>query len=88
MDVSLPPLRLTLTHVCYVPANAEDDFGEAHCVNLNALDRGENPLAVRVCLANQSHGMVLTRYSSGLFRAMFAIREIENGNEIHRRVSP
>jgi hypothetical protein len=88
MDVSLPPLRLTLTQVCYVPANAEDDFGVAHCVNLNALDRGENPLAVRVWLANQSCGMVLSLYSTGLFRAIFAMKEIENGNEIHRRVSP
>ncbi len=33
-------------------------------------------------------GMVLSRFSSGLFRAMFAMKEIKNGNEIHRRVSP
>ena len=32
--------------------------------------------------------LVLPRFSSGLFRAMFAMKEIENGNEIHRRVSP
>ena len=32
--------------------------------------------------------VVLSRFSSGLFRAMFAMKEIENGNEIHRRVSP
>ena len=31
--------------------------------------------------------MVLSRFSSGLFRAMFAMKEIENGKEIHRRVS-
>ena len=31
--------------------------------------------------------MVLSRFSSGLFRAMFAMKEICNGNEIHRRVS-
>ncbi|MFT6456358.1 MAG: hypothetical protein ACJAY6_003269 [Yoonia sp.] len=27
--------------------------------------------------------MVLPRFSSGLFRAMFAMKEIWNGNEIH-----
>jgi len=32
-------------------------------------------------------GLVLSRFSSGLFRAMFAMKEIENGKEIHRRVS-
>ena len=32
--------------------------------------------------------LVLSRFSSGLFRAMFAMKEIENGTEIHRRVSP
>ena len=31
--------------------------------------------------------VVLPRFSSGLFRAMFAMKEIKNGNEIHRRVS-
>jgi hypothetical protein len=31
--------------------------------------------------------LVLSRFSSGLFRAMFAMKEIENGKEIHRRVS-
>ena len=31
--------------------------------------------------------MDLSRFSSGLFRAMFAMKEIENGKEIHRRVS-
>jgi hypothetical protein len=31
--------------------------------------------------------LVLPRFSSGLFRAMFAMKEIKNGNEIHRRVS-
>ena len=31
--------------------------------------------------------VVLSRFSSGLFRAMFAMKEIENGKEIHRRVS-
>ena len=32
--------------------------------------------------------MVLSRFSSGLFRAIFAMKEIWNGKEIHRRVSP
>ncbi len=32
-------------------------------------------------------GLVLSRFSSGLFRAMFAMKETRNGNEIHRRVS-
>ena len=32
--------------------------------------------------------LVLSRLSSGLFRAMFGITEIKNGTEIHRRVSP
>jgi hypothetical protein len=32
-------------------------------------------------------GLVLPRFSSGLLRAMFAINETRNGNEIHRRVS-
>ena len=31
--------------------------------------------------------MDLLRLSSRLFRAMFAMKEIENGKEIHRRVS-
>ena len=31
--------------------------------------------------------LVLSRFSSGLFRAMFAMKEIKNGKEIHRRVS-
>ena len=31
--------------------------------------------------------MDLSRFSSGLFRAMFAMKEIENGKEIHTRVS-
>jgi hypothetical protein len=35
----------------------------------------------------RSGGLVLPRFSSGLFRAMFAMKEIKNGNEIHRRVS-
>ena len=35
----------------------------------------------------RSDMMVLSRFSSGLFRAMFAMKEIENGKEIHRRVS-
>jgi hypothetical protein len=30
--------------------------------------------------------VVLSRFSSGLFRAMFAMKEIKNGKEIHRRV--
>ena len=35
----------------------------------------------------QDEKLVLSRFSSGLFRAMFAMKEIWNGNEIHRRVS-
>jgi hypothetical protein len=31
--------------------------------------------------------LVLPRFSSGLFRAMFAMKEIKNGKKIHRRVS-
>jgi IS30 family transposase len=31
--------------------------------------------------------LVLSRISSGLFRAMFAMKERTNGKEIHRRVS-
>jgi hypothetical protein len=31
--------------------------------------------------------LVLSRFSSGLFRAMFAMKEIWNGEEVHRRVS-
>lgn len=31
--------------------------------------------------------LVLSRFSSGLFRAMFAMKEIKNGNKIHGRVS-
>ena len=31
--------------------------------------------------------VVLSRFSSGLFRAMFAMKEIKNGKEIHRRFS-
>ena len=37
-----------------------------------------------------NHGitrLVLPRFISGHFRAMFAMKEIKNGNEIHRRVS-
>jgi len=35
----------------------------------------------------RANGLVLSRFSSGLFRAMFAMKETRNGNEIHRRVS-
>ena len=36
----------------------------------------------------KSHtSLVLSHFSSGLFRAMFAMKEIWNCNEIHRRVS-
>ena len=35
-----------------------------------------------------SDEVVLSRFSSGLFRAIFAMKEIWNGKEIHRRVSP
>ena len=31
--------------------------------------------------------MVLSRFSSGLFGAIIAVKEIRNGNKIHRRVS-
>ena len=34
-----------------------------------------------------SRNLVLSRFSSGLFRAMFAMNEIWHGKEIHRRVS-
>jgi hypothetical protein len=34
-----------------------------------------------------SIALVLSRFSSGFFRAMFAMKEIKNGNEIHRRIS-
>jgi hypothetical protein len=33
------------------------------------------------------HQLVLPCFSSGLFRAMFAMKEIWNGKEVHRRVS-
>ena len=32
--------------------------------------------------------VVLSGLRSGLFRAMFAMKELRNGNELHRRVSP
>ena len=32
--------------------------------------------------------LVLSRFSSGLFRALFSMKEIWNGKEIHRRVLP
>jgi type I restriction-modification system DNA methylase subunit len=52
--------------------------GALICAALDAL--GRNKL--------QSHSVVvLPRFSSGLFRAMFAMKEIKNGKEIHRRVS-
>ena len=34
-----------------------------------------------------NRNVVLSRFSSGLFRAMFAMKEIKNGKEIHRRFS-
>ncbi|SFF21895.1 hypothetical protein SAMN04488523_1323 [Sulfitobacter brevis] len=37
--------------------------------------------------ASVQYSLVLPRFSSGLFRAMFAMKEIRNGKEIHRRVS-
>ena len=37
-----------------------------------------------VLCVHDSFLMVLSRFSSGLFRAIFAMREIENGKEIHR----
>jgi transposase len=41
----------------------------------------------RNCVSTARQWMVLSRFSSGLFRAMFVMKEIKNGNEIHRRVS-
>ena len=32
--------------------------------------------------------VVLSRFSSGFFRAMFAMKETRYGNEIHRKISP
>jgi nucleoside-diphosphate-sugar epimerase len=42
------------------------------------------------CMSDYYHvslKVVLSRFSSGLFRAMFAMNEIWHGKEIHRRVS-
>jgi hypothetical protein len=47
---------------------------------------GHNALAL-IVQTELKLDLVLSRFSSGLFRAMFAMKEIENGNEIHRRVS-
>ncbi len=49
--------------------------------------------APEIAILNAGYAMVqgivvLSRFGSGLFRAMLAMKEIENGNEIHRRVSP
>ena len=41
----------------------------------------------RIARFRAAMNVVLSRFSSGLFRAMFAMKEIKNGNEIHRRVS-
>ena len=45
-------------------------------------------LAAKQGHANAQFNLVLSRFSSGLFRAIFAMKEIWNGKEIHRRVSP
>ncbi len=42
---------------------------------------------IQVARGAQSKIVVLPRFSSGLFRAMFAMKEIWNGKEIHRRIS-
>jgi hypothetical protein len=38
-------------------------------------------------LVERIRTMALSQFSSGPFRAMFAMKEIWNSNEIHRRVS-
>ena len=45
----------------------------------------EQTLELRILKKNM---MVLSRFSSGLFQALFVMKEIWNGKEIHRRVSP
>jgi len=53
----------------------------AHARAMRAAVLRRIGVPVRVGIA-----LVLSRFSSGLFRAMFAMKEIENGKEIHRRV--
>ena len=42
------------------------------------------PNVVKMAFGFGLNRLVLPRFSSGLFRAMFAMKEIENGTEIHR----
>jgi hypothetical protein len=55
-------------------------FMEAQIISMIKEQEAGMPTA-EVCL-------VLSRFCSGLFRAMFAMKETKNGNELHRRVSP
>ena len=54
---------------------------------LKASAPGYIHIVVKYPLHMANGTLVLSRFSSGLFRAMFAMKEIENGKEIHRRVS-
>lgn len=51
------------------------------------LSRDHVHMFVACTWARRASMLVLSQFSSGLFRAMFAMKETRNGNEIHRRVS-
>ncbi|WP_187293132.1 hypothetical protein [Octadecabacter arcticus] len=52
-----------------------------------SIGLGADNTVVEVFASLDTGTLVLPRFSSGLFRAMFAMKEIRNGKEIHRRVS-
>jgi hypothetical protein len=58
--------------------------------DFSTICRRQRTLAVNIPYRGSKgplHLLVLSRFSSGLFRAMFAMKEKWNGKEVHRRVS-
>jgi len=73
--------------------NGSPDNLTLQIVRIDALPEGDADLALEQSESLPAPplleaGLVLSRFSSGLFRAIIAVKEIRNGNTIHRRVSP
>jgi hypothetical protein len=62
--------------------------GDTARLEIVTVDRSPHPISeTGYCSHFCSRELVLSQFCSGLFRAMFAMKEIWNCNEIHRRVS-
>jgi hypothetical protein len=93
-----PPLRMRTFSASAIAASAKGgfvrrapvpptaDFALAAKVRSEELHRCDIGYLLKFNWQRSALSLVLSRFSSGLFRAMFAMKEIENGKEIHRRV--